>query len=199
MPLFLKYHSSIFFFSLLFALVALLFLKLPLFLIMAIILIPQVFNHIFQYTSFCKLQKEQTFHIFGLTKSAIRKERVMALSLGIGLFVLIYFSNKLKWDGVDSDKTWLFATFIGFKILESFIPFSNWSVIVDKDLIYVKKPFFVGNFKLEPKSSMKKIATDKIELHQNSGCIELKILDEELTIFEQIIHNLNPEINPNSN
>lgn len=141
MPLFLKYHSSIFFLSLLFAVVALLFLKLPLFLIMAIILIPQVFNHILQYTSFRKLQKDQTFQIFGLTKSAIRKERVMTLSVGIGLFVLIYFSNKLEWDGVDSDKTWLFATFIGFKMLESFIPFSNWNVIVDKDLIYVKKPF----------------------------------------------------------
>jgi hypothetical protein len=166
---------------------------------MAIILIPQVFNHILQYTSFRKLQKEQTFHIFGLTKSAIRKERVMTLSVGIGLFVLIYFSNKLEWDGVDSDKTWLFATFIGFKMLESFIPFSNWNVIVDKDLIYVKKPFLVGNFKLEQKCEIRKIATGKIELHQNEGIIELKILDEEMEKFQRIIHNLNTEINPNSN
>ena len=195
MPLFLRYHSSIFFLSIILAVIALLILKLPLLSVLAILFIPQIFSHIIQFTSIRKLQKDQTFQIFGLTKSAIRKERILTLLAGIALLIFIYFTKKLKWDGGDTNKTWLFTTLIGFKMLESFIPFSNWNVIVHKDLVYIKKPFIVGDFKLDSRCVIRKIATDKIELQQNEGSIELQILDEEMEKFQHTIHNLKTEIN----
>lgn len=139
-------------------------------------------NYIFYNHLTKKYIKKETTFIFGIHTNQFLKVEFYFLTLLLSIsFLILYIYPDVF---LSTKLVWVYFSITINKYLELFIPITNWSIIIDKNIIYTRNGV---TFELSKNMIVKKIATDKIEIALDDWTQEIYLDDEEVKKLEEVI------------